>query len=50
MKTLMLHITLIGKLILQMIGSTIAESRKKYFEDKYITINIDVFDQLVAMV
>jgi len=50
MKTLTLHITLIDELILQVIGSTIAERRKKYFEDEYVTINIDFLDQLVAMV
>jgi len=47
MKTLTLYITLIGELILQMIGSTIVESRKKYLEDEYIKmINIDFLDQL----
>jgi len=50
MKMLTLHIALIGKRILQMIGSTIAESRKKDYGDECITINIDFLRQPTAMV
>jgi len=50
MKTITLHITLIGELIPQMIGSTITESRKKYFEDECRMINIDFLNQLVGVV